>query len=65
MFPSISVPLSFSFGKSNKDKNESTTPLQPSAETAAICISSDAVLVLMLIVLIMMSSAVLVYAARH
>ena len=66
MFPSFSVPLSFSFGKSSsKEKNESTAPTHTSGETSALCVSSDAVLVLMLIAVIMMSSAVLVFAARH
>ena len=66
MFPSISIPLNISFGKSSsKEKTDSTAPAQTLGETPAICTSSDAVLVLMLIAVVLMSSAVLVYAARH
>lgn len=66
MFPSISIPLNISFGRSSsKEKTDSTVPAFTSGETPAVCISSDAVLVLMLIAVIIMSSAFLVYAARH
>jgi hypothetical protein len=69
--PTLNLPLSFSFNRQSKENDK---PTAPANETPAAQHDSDSqmgyaivdpTLLLMLIAIVLLSSAVVVYAARH